>query len=371
MSPMPPAPPIASLVRALRDPERLTELEPAGWDALLRQARHANLLGRMALALQEGGHLDAVAPAAHPHLLSALRLVSHQREGMAWECRHLQEALQDLGEPVVLLKGAAYAMSGRRAARGRLFGDIDLLVPREALPRTEAALMRRGWQSGPVDPYDQRYYRQWMHELPPMCHHRRGTIVDVHHNLLPLTARHVPDAELLMAERVTVPGTIFSVLSPRDMVIHNAVHLFHEGELRNGLRDLLDLESLLAEFLDEDPGFWTPLLERASALGLAWPLALALRQLHQLLGTEVPAEVLQESARRSGLGRTRLAGLDAMYRRALPPRPLRGEALSSQLAHAAVYLRAHALRMPVHRLALHLGRKLMLRTVRHTSRAAP
>lgn len=360
-----------SLAEALADPGRLPALPLAAWDGLLRQARHANLLGRLAVSLDALGRLEQVAAPVQPHLVSALRLVTHQRQGVGWECRHLEQALEPLGIPVVLLKGAAYAMSGRRAAEGRLFGDIDLLVPREALPHTEAALMLHGWRSGASDPYDQRYYRQWMHELPPMAHHRRCTIVDVHHNVLPLSSRHVPDACALLAARVPLPGTIFSVLAPCDMVLHSAVHLFHEGELRNGLRDLLDLQALLSEFSAGDPGFWGSLLERASALGLGWPLALALRQLHALPGLPIPAEVLEASARQSGLGAARLAALDALYRRALHTAAPATPPATAQLARALVYLRAHALRMPPGRLALHLGRKLVLRSVRHTSRVEP
>lgn len=360
-----------ALLEALADPGRLARLPLAAWDGLLRQARHANLLGRLAVTLDAAGELGQVAAPVRPHLVSALRLVTHQRQGVGWECRHLEQALKPLDSPVVLLKGAAYAMSGRRAAEGRLFGDIDLLVPRAMLPQVEAALMLHGWRSGPTDPYDQRYYRQWMHELPPMYHHRRGTVVDVHHNLLPLSSRRVPDASALLAARVPVPGTIFSVLAPADMVLHSAVHLFHEGELRNGLRDLLDLQALMSEFCAADPGFWRALLERAEALGLGWPLALALRQLRTLPGQTVPEDVLDASARLSGLGAARLTRLDALYRRALHAQAPLTPPPGAQLARWLVYLRAHALRMPPGRLALHLGRKLVLRSFRNTSRVAP
>ena len=37
--------------------------------------------------------------------------------------------------------------------------------------------------------YDQRYYREWMHELPPLLHVRRQTALDVHHAIAPETAR--------------------------------------------------------------------------------------------------------------------------------------------------------------------------------------
>ncbi len=42
------------------------------------------------------------------------------------------------------------------------------------------------------DPYDDLYYRRWMHELPPLVHSERGQLVDVHHTILPLTAGRSP-----------------------------------------------------------------------------------------------------------------------------------------------------------------------------------
>jgi len=50
-------------------------------------------------------------------------------------------------------------------------------------------LMLEGWVSGHRSAYDQRYYRKWMHEIPPMTHIRRQTVLDLHHNILPETAR--------------------------------------------------------------------------------------------------------------------------------------------------------------------------------------
>ena len=44
------------------------------------------------------------------------------------------------------------------------------------------------------DPYDDAYYRRWMHELPPLIHRERDRMIDVHHTILPLTARITPDA---------------------------------------------------------------------------------------------------------------------------------------------------------------------------------
>ena len=46
------------------------------------------------------------------------------------------------------------------------------------------ALMLAGYVTTHLDPYDQRYYRRWRHELPPMQHVKRLTVLDVHHNLV-------------------------------------------------------------------------------------------------------------------------------------------------------------------------------------------
>ncbi|MDT1852626.1 nucleotidyltransferase family protein, partial [Acinetobacter baumannii] len=106
--------------------------------------------------------------------------------------------------PLILLKGSAYAMAGLDAGRGRLFSDVDILVPKPRLDEVEAALMLHGWASTHLDPYDQRYYREWMHEIPPKVHVRRGISIDVHHAIMPETAADRPDPDLLRAAAIPI-----------------------------------------------------------------------------------------------------------------------------------------------------------------------
>lgn len=344
---------------------RWDRLSLADWDRLLRVARHHNLLAKLAERLSDS--LDQLPSEVQPHIVSALRLYAHQREAIRWECEHLADALQALGLPLVLLKGAAYALAGQAPATGRLFGDIDLLVPRERLGEVESALIIEGWSSRGADPYDERYYRTWMHELPPLTHQGRGTVVDVHHNILPLTAHQVPDAQALLAASVPIEGTPFRRLSLEDQIVHSAVHLYHEGEPHNGLRDLFDLRALLGELAGEAD--WARLLARAATLRLNWPLLLALRHLQALLGLAVPVPVMQQLTAQAGLPAWRLRWLDAVYRRALSPQ-LPGEGGAPRaLAFAWLYLRGHALRMSPGLLLLHLGRKAWLRLYKHSSRS--
>lgn len=357
------------LIDAIKFPERLPGTSLRHWDTILRLAKRANLIGRLAEGVHHQGVMEEVPAQVRTHLQSARVLTSHQRQAIAWETRHIGNALKPIGAPLVLLKGAAYAMADLSAARGRLFGDVDVLMPKVVLNQAEAALMMHGWASGQGDPYDERYYRRWMHELPPMSHRKRGTLIDVHHNILPLTARNAPSAELLLNASVPVPGTDFHVLSPCDMVIHSATHLFHEGELQNGLRDLFDLDALLNELPGRHPGFWHELGSRAQVLGLAWPLHLALRYTNAILGTEVPGHVYKSITEAAARGKISQYVLDGMYRRALKPaHPLCSD-FSTEIARASIYLRSHYLRMPVGLLAIHLGRKLVMRLFKNTSRS--
>ena len=53
--------------------------------------------------------------------------------------------------------------------------------------------MAHGWLRMKIDPYDDRYYRVWMHEIPPLRHRERKTEIDLHHTILPRTSRLKPD----------------------------------------------------------------------------------------------------------------------------------------------------------------------------------
>lgn len=134
--------------------------------------------------------------------------------------------------------------------------------------------MLNGWIGAKSDPYDQRYYREWMHELPPMSHVRRGTVLDVHHNILPLTARNAPDPAAIIARSQPLPGSpALRTPCPEDLLVHCLTHLMHEGELHNGLRDLHDADQMLRSFAPV-AGFWERLQAVAAGNDLAGPVAL-------------------------------------------------------------------------------------------------
>ena len=339
------------LIAALRAPHTLSRLPAGEWAALIAAARAANLVGTLAVKLAAAG-VSAPAPAER-HLAGARQLALRQRLSVQWEAHALQAALGHLGVPVLLLKGAAYVMSADGLGAGRMFGDIDVLVPRAALGDVESALMLAGWVSAAADAYDQHYYRTWMHELPPMTHARRGTVVDVHHTILPLTARNAPDPLRILARSSPVPGLpALHVPAVEDLVIHSITHLVHEGELHNGLRDLHDIDALLLQF-GAQPGFWPRLLSQAVDNDLAGPLLLGLRLAQAFFDSPVPTDALAALAKTAG-PTWRRRWLPAVYARALQLDSEAPATWSAQAARLLIYVRSHALRMPAPLLARHL-----------------
>lgn len=348
------------LVEVLRDPARVGGLGLAEWDLLLRQAANAGLAASLGASLADAGLLASVPPAARRHLEWAEVTLQAHRRTVRFEVDQIRRALAGLGLPLILLKGAAYVLAGLPPAQGRIFSDVDILVPKERIGEVEAALMLHGWATVKQDPYDQRYYREWMHELPPMEHVQRGSALDVHHAILPETARARPDPALLRAAAQPVPGSDeLWILGPHDLVLHSAVHLFSESDTEHGLRDLLDLHRLLLHF-GTAPCFWEGLAARAVQLQLARPLFYALRYCSRLLATPVPAATLAAAEAAGRPSTLLLALMDSIFLRMLVPQhPSCADGLSP-LARGALYLRGNWLRMPPLMLARHLFHKALI-----------
>lgn len=321
------------LARALSDPASTAALDADGWTALIVMARAEQLIGTLAHRL----HGLALPPPVARLLADARASAEQGRVAALWEAEAARRALAPLGVPVVLLKGTAYVASGLAAGAGRSIGDLDILVPRDALDAVEAALIGAGWEWVKPDPYDEAYYRRWMHELPPLIHRERDRMIDVHHTILPLTAPITPDAAALIADAEPLASGLF-VLNPNDMICHAAAHLIADGDLAGGLRNLWDIHCLIGEFGVEG------LEPRARHHGLWDSVARAARLARWAYGTVLPPDWPRGDA------------LDRLMARRLLARDGWGRPMHP-LTRFGFYVRSHLLRMPPAMLARHLWTK--------------
>lgn len=360
--------PTLLLCRLLREPKVGATLLPAQWSAVLRRARREGMAGMLAHRLRVEGAWDGV-PAQVRAILADVEIgIARTHVVAGWEARQVVATLASLKCPVILLKGSAYALAGLGAGKGRAAGDLDILIPRSYLGAAEAALQEAGWGYVHTDSYDLHYYRTWMHELPPMIHDVRGTELDVHHTILPLTTRERPDAKALMQDAVVLPNAPLAILAPADMVLHSAAHLFYDGDLVKPLRNLWDIHALAGEFA-QDPEFWPALEARAITHGLSRTLAYALRYARRLFGTAVPQDVLARSAENLPAWPV-LWLMDRLYLAVFTGRGPAEASLGERAARLLLLARSHWLKMPPMMLARHLWTKWR-RGKALTSRPAP
>jgi hypothetical protein len=327
------------LCAVLAQPARAAALDAKGWTALLTIAQAERLRGSLAHQL-----LGITIPAAARRILDGARLSAETGRTQAlWEAEMARRAVAPLNCPMILLKGTAFVAAGLSAGQGRQIGDLDILVPRARIDEVEKALRGEGWEWVKPDPYDDAYYRTHMHELPPLIHCDRDTMIDVHHSILPLTARITPDAEALIANAVCLENGLYT-LSPEDMLIHAVAHLFADGDLSGGLRNLWDMDRLIRDHSGTE-GYWARLQERAARHGLTQPLSRALRLCHHLFETPVASGLAGKVRRGDVFYCGRLLARDGWGRQ------------TRVFLRLAFYIRSHWIRMPPLLLARHLWTK--------------
>lgn len=362
------------LLRVLAHPESCESISLPGWDKLLRAARASELLGILGQRVDASGSFDRMPRVVRQHLSGAHVVAAHRKRLGLTVVRSLDTVLAGGNHgPLVLLKGLAYVAQDLRMSSGRMFDDVDIMVSRSHLDAVEDVLSRHGWMTEKPDPYDQRYYREWSHELPPMRNPRYAMQLDVHHTIIPVTSRAQPDIDRLFASAVPTGYGAWKVLSPEDQVLHACAHLFLDSDCVGKLREIADIDGLLREF-GSLPGFWRKLVDQASVHHLQFYLWFAAIFCLSWLDTPMPREFMREVAQFAPATPLRRVSLWAM-RRTLPPPDLdRPAAHQRTLAHAFLSARAALLRMPLPLLAYHAAHKLFeprLRAFRSSPPAPP
>jgi Uncharacterised nucleotidyltransferase len=337
--------PPRKLIGVLQSPETVSAVSAFEWNEILLQARKNQLTGQLAARLRRSHQMASVPLEVQRHLDLEALMSKRRGEAALWEVASMRRAV-DSRFKLVLLKGCAYLAAGDHNSEGRVFSDVDVLVKREELPAVESDLVAVGWKPSSVNAYDTAYYRDWMHEVPPMSHVRRHTVVDLHHAINPPVSRYYVDPARLFENLVSIDHGVF-VLAPSDRTIHCSLHLLQEGESKKLLRDLFDLYTLLEQHHQGSSGT-AQLMTRASALGVAQPVGTAIEAARAVFDPE-------------RAGTTMSSGwLDRLVvRAALTANGQPG--ISGEFAASVVLTHSHWMKMPMRILVPHLLRKSALR----------
>jgi len=307
---------------------------------LIQYADANHVLGQMASVVNAGAE-DRLGEVFRNALLRA----EHDHRMLQFEMNRLEHALTKSDIEPIVLKGGAYVALRKKAGNGRRVSDLDILVDEDQLVEVETLLKEAGWETEETtdNPYDQSYYREHMHELPPLRHRKRGTIIDIHHRLLPRTARYNVDVNAMRKMAVPLEGVRLKTFNDVDLFIHSAVHAFGDGSFDAPARSLVELSMLYEELSEEDQKH---LPQRASDVGAAIPVSVALWAIGCFFSIK---NALTQGHHLMKFRR------HYILRWAIKSKTLTGRL--STLAKAFLYIRSHYLRMPLYLLIPHLTRK--------------
>jgi hypothetical protein len=338
-------------IQLYKAPETALNLDLGQWNSLIFILRHHQLLARYQFIFQRAGIFERLPEYAKHHLTNAKILSHKQRQQVFHEAKSIIGAFGFNSKHKIFLKGAAYTLSEQTAGVGRIYSDIDILVDKQNLDEIEKSLVVSGWLTEQITKYDDNYYRNWSHEIPPLRHGGRGTVLDIHHNIIPIISGRAPNVSYLF-EQVEITRDGFSVLSPSAMTLHSLVHLFFNDDVKNGFRDLLDLDLLIKNNCSDY--YWTNLIQLAKDTDFNMELKLAIRYLTKILQTPIPENVLQELKLPSSPA---IKIIDFIYLRVLlPSHPLVNNRMYN-LANFMAMCRGHWLKMPMHILIYHFSLK--------------
>jgi hypothetical protein len=334
--------------KAFLVPEFTLAFTPKQWQQLVLILRYQQLLACYSSKFKQVGIFEQIPAQTQRHFLNADVLVENHKKQVFFEASELKQELGAKQQYLIFLKGAGYTLSGAQVGDARIYNDIDMLADKESIDAIEKTLCLFGWLSEELNEHDEKYYRKWAHEIPPLRHGRRGTIVDVHHNIVPIISGRHLDSDKFASNSVTTEDG-YQILSFAAMTLHSLIHLFFNEDVKKGYRDLIDIHTLMTYHSNND--YWQTLLSLAKETGFQLELFLACRYTEKILQTEIPEFVQNEI---NQFCPWNIALLDFMYKKALKPNHPVCQPKFFSVAEFMILIRGHFQKMPLHILIYHL-----------------
>ena len=217
---------------------------------------------------------------------------------LAGELLKILSLLESHGIPAIPFKGPTLTVKVYGNLAFRPFGDLDILLGEENLPRVKTLLSTIGYQPQyPLSPAQEEAYLisfcQW-----PIVNGKSGICVDLHSKLVPKDFPF-PLGLVDVSKRldwVRLCGKEVLTLSPEDLLLLLCVHGAKHRWLNLGW--ICDIAWLLAA---EKDLVWERILGQARVMGCERILLLGLFLANDLLGAELPREALTTIRRTPGL----------------------------------------------------------------------
>jgi hypothetical protein len=333
-----------ALIDFLINPDCLKEFSLDDFDTFIKQSYSTGLVARVFHILTTNNLCSHVPKNLQWHFSSAHKVFLAHKFDVKNEVARIVAALKYVKVEPVFLKGTAYILANDSCHQGRLFADIDIFVDKKDITSTEEILRWNGWVANKLDEHDEKYYRDWMHEIPPMVNSKTNMTIDVHHNLIPLVSRIKLDSAKLK-DRIESNKNDVKYLAPEDRVLHSAAHLLLDGEFEHGFRDVHDLYLLISE--------------RAEQLGFELILYYCLMLQQRIFTLVIPDNYIVSLAAKIGSPVITSIVLDMFVTVIHPDTALKNSG-KQRIYAQMLFIRSHWLKMPMYILIPHLFHKAFI-----------
>jgi hypothetical protein len=257
------------------------------WATLLKIAANQRVGGYLYQRIQRRGELARLQPGWQQQLHHLYQKTTARNLVIYHYFGQIVDRLAAASIPVIVLKGAYLAANVYAGEGEREMGDIDLVLPLSHLSEAADILLDLGYR--PLRVYAEELMED-NKDLGRFVH--TGHAVELHHQISdPHAPLPIDVAEIWeRAVPAMVGGREVQILSPEDQLLHLAIHGTLQHQMDLDMRFLLDV----TVFTEHAAGQldWRVLVTRTQRLGWTHGVHLALTLAHELLGAQVPADVL-------------------------------------------------------------------------------
>jgi hypothetical protein len=261
------------------------------WDIAILESVRQGVAPLLFRRVQVAGQSAAV-PVEATRRLRQLALMSAAKNLRLYrELAEVLGVLRGVGIDVIVLKGAYLAQAIYKDLALRPMADVDLLVKKADLERTEAILAAMGYAPFHGPHRDEDFLNcQHLHPLA----RAGGPPIEIHWTIESPTEPFAIDIEGLWERAcpARVADVDVLVLSPEDLLLHLCLHTTFHHRLALGLRGCWDLFEMIRQC--QEPIDWKQLQSRAREWRIEKYVYLTLQLAKDLLGAAVPAEVLTD-----------------------------------------------------------------------------
>jgi hypothetical protein len=263
---------------------------PADWESILALAQRHGVAPLLHRQLHADGLLGSLAPDTAERLAQTRRETALANLRLYGEFRIVAQALHAAGIPLMALKGLHLAELVYRDIGLRPMSDLDILVPRDQLRATLAALYAQGYRYNEVLAASEPAMSA-LNEIT-VIRPASGISVDVHWGLNEIP--HAPAESLReiwrCARAARLGDSEALVMPPELLLVHLCAHAACANFFVADARVLCDV----AEILRAYPGLdWDKVVEHGSGHGWTRGVAAALRLARDHYGVPVPEPALK------------------------------------------------------------------------------